>query len=63
MARERLTYRQRDVAAALRAAKQAGMSPSRVEIDRDGKIVLVFPNAEGQEDRGHEWRAATEAFK
>lgn len=42
MALKPLTFRQRDLAAALRAARQAGMSPSRVEIDRDGKLVLVF---------------------
>lgn len=58
MAQKPLTFKQRDLAAAMRAAKQAGMSPSRVEVDRDGKIVLVFPNAEGQEERGHEWDGA-----
>jgi len=35
------TFRQRDVAAAIKAAKLAGCEVERVEITKDGKIVIV----------------------
>jgi hypothetical protein len=40
MARDRLTYRQRDLAAALKAAKAAGVSIARVEIRKDGVHII-----------------------
>jgi hypothetical protein len=36
------TFRQRDVTAALKAARLAGTPVARVEISRDGRIVLVM---------------------
>lgn len=36
-----LTYRQRDLAAAMRAALQSGFPVREITIDRDGKIVIV----------------------
>jgi hypothetical protein len=36
------SFRQRDVTRALRGANAAGRDVLRVEIDRDGKIVLVL---------------------
>jgi hypothetical protein len=41
MARASSTFRQQDVTRAFRAAQAAGVKVTRVEIDRDGKIVIV----------------------
>jgi hypothetical protein len=41
MARGPTTFRQRDVAAAIRAARQAGIEVARVEVDKAGKITIV----------------------
>jgi hypothetical protein len=38
-------FRQQDVTRALRASVAAGVEVRRVEIDREGKIVLIFGNA------------------
>lgn len=35
-----LTYRQRDLAAAMRAAQQTGFPVRKIYIDRDGVIVI-----------------------
>jgi hypothetical protein len=40
MARDRLTFRQRDVAAAIRAVEQTGNKVAKVEIGSDGRIKL-----------------------
>ena len=58
MSRGECTFRQRDVTAALKAARDAGAEVARVEIDK-GKIIIVMgkPNRampEGQE-RANEW--------
>jgi hypothetical protein len=42
MSRVETTFRQCDVTRALRAAGAAGCEVRRIEIDRDGKIVLVL---------------------
>jgi hypothetical protein len=41
MARGRLTFRQRDVAAAIRAARQAGLNVSKVKISPQGEIEII----------------------
>lgn len=41
MARERLTFRQRDLTAALKAAKAAGVAIARIEVSRDGRLVIT----------------------
>ena len=40
-ARGTCTFRQRDVTAAVKGAVKAGVEVRRVEIDKDGKIVVV----------------------
>ena len=46
MPRDRLTFRQRDVSAAIRAAAKAGLTISEVKISPDGEIVLVTNQGE-----------------
>jgi hypothetical protein len=41
MARGPSTFKERDVRAAVRAVKAAGIEVARVEVDTDGKIVIV----------------------
>lgn len=41
MPRAECTFRQRDLVAAIKAAKQAGVELQRVEVDKDGKISLL----------------------
>jgi hypothetical protein len=58
MARGPCTFKQQDVTRALRATVAAGIEVQRVEIDMDGKIVVVTgrsrePSAEGR--GGNEW--------
>ena len=49
MARGPLTFRQSDLVRALKGAKAAGLDISKVEIDKDGKIVVIIgkPDAPG----------------
>jgi hypothetical protein len=49
MARGNCTFRQRDLTAAVKAVATAGIELSRVEIDRDGRIILVTGKAGAQE--------------
>jgi len=55
MARGELTFRQTDVTRALKAAKQAGVEIARIEISKDGKIVLVVGAPETAEERKSSW--------
>jgi hypothetical protein len=60
MSRGVCTFRQRDVAAAIKAARDAGVEVARVEIDKNGRIVLVTgkPNdaePEANQEGTHEW--------
>jgi hypothetical protein len=41
MPKSNCTFRQRDLTAAVKAVAKAGIEVARVEIGRDGKIVLV----------------------
>lgn len=53
MPRARCTFRQRDLRLAVETAKAAGLEIGRVEIGRDGKIVIVAggPQADDELDR------------
>ncbi len=54
MARAPAIFRQADVTQAFRGAKAAGVRVARVEIDRDGKIVIVTAD-ELERAEGNEW--------
>ena len=41
MSKRPQTFKQRDLLRAIKASQKAGLSIARVEIDRDGKIVVV----------------------
>jgi hypothetical protein len=56
MARGECTFRQRDVTAALKAAKDAGAEVERVEIDKAGKIVVIMGKPNGNQGT-NEWDA------
>ena len=55
MARAPSIFRQQDVTRAFRAAKAAGVRVARVEIDRDGKIVIVTADELDERREGNEW--------
>jgi hypothetical protein len=61
MPRDRLTFRKRDVTAAVKAVEAAGHVVARVEIGRDGKIVVI-PARPGNDARpdANEWDALLE---
>jgi hypothetical protein len=42
LARERLTFRQRDVTAAIKAIERAGHKVAKIEIGKDGRIIVVL---------------------
>lgn len=50
MPRARCTFRQRDLRLAVETAKAAGLEIGRVEIDRDGKIVVVTGKPQANDD-------------
>jgi hypothetical protein len=41
MARRSFTFKQGDVTRAVRAVKAAGLDVARVEVDKDGKVVVI----------------------
>lgn len=46
MARSPSTFRQRDLTAAVKAMVAAGQKVARVEVDKDGRIVLLVGDPE-----------------
>jgi hypothetical protein len=59
MSRGQQTFKQSDVTKAIKATVKAGIAVERVEIDRDGKIVIVSTKAEdvanGEKSGKNEW--------
>ena len=53
MSRAPSTFRQRDMAAAVKAVKAAGCVVSRVMVDREGRIVVE--TAQAQDAPANEW--------
>lgn len=59
MSRGQQKFKQRDVTRALKATVKAGIAVGRVEIDKDGKIVIVTTSSDdegtGQSSEKNEW--------
>jgi hypothetical protein len=55
MARSPSAFRQQDVTKAIRAAAAAGVNIARIEIDADGKIVIITAPAPGGVGEENEW--------
>jgi hypothetical protein len=59
MSRGQQTFRERDVTKAIKAAVKAGIPVERVEIDKQGKIIIVTAKAQdavsGEEAEKNEW--------
>jgi hypothetical protein len=49
------TFKETDLTRALRAVLKAGADVERVEIDRDGRIVLVLKNGDKVFPETNEW--------
>jgi hypothetical protein len=49
MARGKCNFRQRDLTAAMKAARAAGVAVARFEVGADGKIIVVIVGAETTE--------------
>jgi hypothetical protein len=61
MSRAASTFRQTDVVRALRAARAAGLEVARIEIGKDGKIVVIpgKPTPCNQQEEGfNDWADA-----
>ena len=50
MSKGPLTFKETDLRRAIRTSQKAGLSIARVEIDRDGKIVVVVGEGKKSED-------------
>lgn len=57
MARGACTFKQQDVTRALKATQAAGLNVQRIEIDKNGKIVVVTREIidQGPQPQGNEW--------
>ena len=55
MARACAPFRQQDVVKVIRAAKMAGVDIRRIEIDPNGKIVIIVGDSEPDQREVNEW--------
>jgi len=55
MARGNLKFRQTDLTRTLKAARAAGLEVARIEMDKDGRPVLVIGKLESQAAECNEW--------
>lgn len=57
MSRRAQTFKQGDITKALKAAVAAGLAVKRVEVDRDGRIVVVAGRSEHESapTQANEW--------
>jgi hypothetical protein len=53
------TFRKRDLDIALRAAREAGLTVVRVEVDRGGRIIITT-SAEPNSSKENEWDVVLE---
>ncbi len=67
MSRDRLTFRQRDLTAALKAAKDAGVTVRRIEVRKDAVVLIPGapepPEPEVNTEPEDELATALEAIK
>jgi hypothetical protein len=49
------TFKETDLVRALRAVRKAGADVKRVEVGRDGRIVLVLKNVDEVSTESNEW--------
>ena len=54
-----VTFKERDLARAIRGTTRAGLKPQRVEIERSGKIVII-PADPIREGSGNPWDSVFE---
>jgi hypothetical protein len=58
MARGTVSFKERDLARALRGTAKAGLQPRRIEIGRDGKIVVHLDGQAETPQENNEWDRA-----
>jgi hypothetical protein len=55
MPRAPCNFRQRDLTRAIKGARAAGIDVARIEIEKDGRIVLVFDEPAQSNDKLNPW--------
>jgi hypothetical protein len=55
MSRDPCTFKQSDMVRAIKAAVAAGVEIARVEVDKEGKIVIIAGKPGEQIGEGNEW--------
>ena len=61
MSRGPATFKQRDIAAAIRAARQAGIEVARIKIEKDGTITIIFGTPAAELLPANEWDEVLES--